>query len=498
MKKMKRPRHILSALIVALLLHATAPCRAGDPACIEQIEQDIEYMLSGLGHYSVKMQPRIDAVVAHKDDAVPILIRQYEQTTDEECWPLVSSLCKLETPQALQFVRRVMQEHTKIFTTQSAIRIYPVAKEDDIIGILIELLNVDGSVHYDANERLMKAIERNPNRAGKLVATLQDDSELESTHIYDVLARMSGYSYTWCVGIPPGQVPIIYRNNFWRDWWTRNSEKDVFGWLEEAASSDNASRQATALQHMGSDERAIPYFIDGLDSPSESVQYWSVVGLRRIESSAPSGGYRSESFQLEKHHEIPRLKKKFASSSPENGISLEDLHALQYTSAMAGRDEKELTELLHRDVPEFIRKQLQALFTKYYPDVKYKYLDLNGVRFEYNVKREEYPLPRKGKYATGSDDIPCQDGILCRVSCRQGPYRGATAFVPKGDGQYHLRVITKTTHKIMIMVSYSKVLDVHLWVSLTYPLNTKEDFLRKFRQIVTDFENANVTNNANQ
>ncbi|MBC8869321.1 MAG: hypothetical protein H8E44_07875 [Planctomycetes bacterium] len=279
----------------------------------EAIEQAIDHMLSGLGHKTV-MQARIDAVVGFGEDAVPLLMKRYGMTDDDRSWPLVSSLCQIATPTAREFVRQILTDHRERRATITVIRDYPVEHEGDIVGLLIELLHVRRQ-QYDASERLKEIIQRKPARAGELVQALEDEAESEgfSYQLGEILAFVSGYSHTWCVSIPPGEDVVVFRNGFWRDWWSRNRYKDVFGWLVEAVTSDNDSRKARALQRMGAsgDRRAIPYFIKGLNSQSESVQYWAVVGLKGIEGSLPATGYPYESFEREKIRIIPRLKQEF-------------------------------------------------------------------------------------------------------------------------------------------------------------------------------------------
>jgi len=278
----------------------------------EAIEQAIEHMLSGHGH-KVVMQPRIDAVASFGEDAVPLLVKRYETASDESSSLLVSSLCQIASPNALSFVRQILTDHAKPQSTANAIREYPIDHEDDIVGLLIELVRVQGQ-RYDASERLKDMIQRKPSRAGELVQALEDqaDSEGFSHQLGEILAFVSGYSHTWCVSIPPGENAVVFRNEFWRNWWSRNRSEDVFGWLVETVTSDNDSRKAQALQRMGTagDRRAIPFFIKGLDSQSERVQYWAVVGLKGIERSLPATGYAYESFEREKSEVISRLKQK--------------------------------------------------------------------------------------------------------------------------------------------------------------------------------------------
>jgi hypothetical protein len=314
------------AIHVAVLLCIIAVGgMAQDSDQTAQIDQTIAHMLDGVGH-KVIMQPRIDEVASFGEAAVLHLIKWYNQTDDKACWPLVACLCQIQTDSALRFVQGILKEHKKEWATRSAIKDYPVTREDDITESLIELVRMRGVVGYDATERLKKMIDRKPSRAGQLVSALKDDKAQESFayELGEILAFVSGYSHTWCCfGVPPGRDPVTFRNDFWRDWWKRNKDNDVFAWLVEAVTSDNESRQAEALQRLWAvaDKHALPYFLKALDSPSTRVQYWGVVGLKSVQGTLPHSGlqYTWEIFEKEKNTIIPSLKQEFERQQPTKG-----------------------------------------------------------------------------------------------------------------------------------------------------------------------------------
>ena len=309
-------RHnVMRMLCIAMMLAlAITKGAAQDTNRTIRIEQAIDQMLAGPGH-KVEMQPLIDRIASFREAAVPSLIQRYEKTDDDRCWPLMSCMCQIGTDTSLNFVRQVLSEHKKKWATSRAIKDYPISKEDDIAPELIDLVGVREQ-SYDAVERLKKMIDRKPSRAGQLVGALRDDHSLEAYEyeLGEILAFVSGYSHTWCVGVPPGQDAVAYRNNFWREWWARNKDNGVFEWLQEAVISDNESRQAEALQRLWAigDKRATPYFRKALDSLSNRVQYWAVVGLKGVEGTMPKSGYLSETFDKEKDSIIPALKLKFS------------------------------------------------------------------------------------------------------------------------------------------------------------------------------------------
>ncbi|MBN1355522.1 hypothetical protein JXA40_04525 [bacterium] len=308
------PKAFIVFALVAVLLVA-----GSNPGCVkhgnrqQRIEQAID-KLTGTDLIKISMQPRIDAVVTFGEEAVPLLIERTTKTDDARCRPLVIALCQIGSPEALRFVRQIMKAHTKRYATAAAIEKYPVENESDIIDLLIDLLH--GEVHqYISKERIKAMIERKPSRAGHLVESLRDEPDFRdfNLHAKEILAFVSGYSYTWDVRIPSGQDPVVFGNNFWRDWWKRNMGKNVFGWLEEPALSDNETRQVEALRRMSHlrDERAIPYFTAGLDSPSERVQHAAVVGLKALEGSLPESGYLLETYREEKADVIVHMKLKY-------------------------------------------------------------------------------------------------------------------------------------------------------------------------------------------
>ena len=100
----------------------------------------------------------------------------------------------------------------------------------------------------------------------------------------------------------------------------------MFGWLAEAVSSDNESRQAEALQRLwaSADKRAVPYFLKALDSPSTRVQYWGVVGLKSMQGILSHSGlqYSQEMFEKEQDVTIPLLKQEFEKQQPTTGSSV--------------------------------------------------------------------------------------------------------------------------------------------------------------------------------
>jgi hypothetical protein len=140
-------------------------------------------------------------------------------------------------------------------------------------------------------------------------------------------------------------------------------------------------------------------------------------------------------------------------------------------------------------VPDDICTKLKVLFQKYYPKAMFTNLQVNGVHVEYEVATFEFP--RSASTAKQENPIqrgPKQGGILCNIYLEKGEYRGQLALiVPDGVGQFGSYLIDRKVYKQLLMAPYSAKRDAHLWVSLSYPSDASENFLKEFRALMKDF-----------
>ncbi len=308
-------------VVIFILALIEGPSIALESERTAQIEQAIDKMLERGKISTDDMHRRIGHVMAYGDEALPLVIDRYKETSDDASWPLVLYLCMVGTDRSLDFVREILNTHDKRSATSCAIRNYPINREQDILQLLIELVHVQMR-RLDAVERLEQMIIRQPTRAGQLVAALKDEEDQEeyAYQIREILATVSGYRNSLGVSVTPVENQTAYQNNFWREWWKRNKQNDVFTWLVEAASTGREAQAFQRMIHLG-DRRAIPFLVSGLDSPSEGVQYWAVVGLKKFDGTAPESGYTWESFQQEKESVISALTEKYLDSVPPQQLS---------------------------------------------------------------------------------------------------------------------------------------------------------------------------------
>jgi hypothetical protein len=141
-------------------------------------------------------------------------------------------------------------------------------------------------------------------------------------------------------------------------------------------------------------------------------------------------------------------------------------------------------------VPERICDKVQALFQIYYPKAQFTNLQVNGIHFEYNVATFDFPYAGRphAKHESTTQRGPKQGGILCSIYMEHGEYRGQLALTSHGNGQFGPNIIDRTVYKQLLMATYSPKRHAHLSVSLSYPPDASEEFLRQFRELIADFE----------
>jgi hypothetical protein len=136
--------------------------------------------------------------------------------------------------------------------------------------------------------------------------------------------------------------------------------------------------------------------------------------------------------------------------------------------------------------------KLEPLFKKYYPSAVMTNTGVDGLCFEYAVTNYDFSVPVQpgdgAKHENPSQKGPRHGGILCKVYPEKGQYAGQLLLFPRGDGQYGPHLIDRKVYKQLLLAPYSAKRDVHLWVSLSYPPDASDDFLREFRALMNDFE----------
>lgn len=300
------------AALLALRLSAQGPAR-------DAIQADVDRLIEEW-RFKENRDARIEPVLKHGTNAVPVLIGTYTRCGPSHRPLFVDCLCRLPTDESLGFLKEILRRREDQPATSAVVRHFPLDREDQITLLLVDLLTVRHQ-SLDARERLTKMIFRKPSRAGDLVKAmdLSDKSMVgRNLGIGGILASVSGYNNTWCCfGGSFDTDWGAWQRQFWTEWWRTNSNREPFEWLIETYWSDpnNPHRQEVVLQTLGSlrDPRSAALFVEALDSTSDRVRCWAVIGLKGLEGTLEPGGYRWETFQREQAQEIPRLKQKFSS-----------------------------------------------------------------------------------------------------------------------------------------------------------------------------------------
>ncbi len=309
-------RLVIITLLASVLHHCLGQGQTSDSS---QIEIEVNRMLAAMqGKFSV--YPYAEGFAKYGDAAVPVLISAYHEAPVEKRWALAACLSKIPNQESLDFLKLIIQTHIDRKSTLIAIRRYPVQGEDRIAPLLIELQSND-AYYYEAAERLRKMIFRNPAFAGQLVNALVDEESSVPTNrrIYHILEFPSGYQRNWPNRTPDGRLTPASENSFWRSWWERNQDKEIYYWLMESLYLSSGKRRSSALQTLSvlNDPRAIPHYLSALDDEKFGTRYWAVICLKKMDGSYPEAGYRSETFTEEEAIIIPQLRSKFANAALE-------------------------------------------------------------------------------------------------------------------------------------------------------------------------------------
>ncbi len=123
---------------------------------------------------------------------------------------------------------------------------------------------------------------------------------------------------------------------------------------------------------------------------------------------------------------------------------------------------------------------LQTLFQKQYPEVTSTPKD-GGLVLDY--KTRIFLVHERTKIGEWQDAVeergPNRGGIFCEIVPQEGPYDGQAA-VPQ--------VFDKRYFKVLLLAPYSKRLNRHLHILLSYPDGTPDAFLKQFKEAVGRFE----------
>ena len=137
-----------------------------------------------------------------------------------------------------------------------------------------------------------------------------------------------------------------------------------------------------------------------------------------------------------------------------------------------------------------LTKKLETLFEKYYPQASMSNNGVNGLYFGYEVTTYDFSSTGKkgGKREADKRDGPKKGGILCKVYANTGPYRGQLALGSAKPDRVLQHLLDRKVYKQLLMAPYHPKSDTSLWVSLQYPEDVDEAFLKSFRQIMADFQ----------
>ncbi len=130
------------------------------------------------------------------------------------------------------------------------------------------------------------------------------------------------------------------------------------------------------------------------------------------------------------------------------------------------------------DVSAFY-SSLRSVFAKHYPAASFSTKD-NTVTFDHATRLFMIHAPLKnGEWQDATEQRgPKKGGVYCEIVPQSGSYRGAAVVPQTFDERYFT---------VLLLAPYSKRLDRHLHVRLSYPGDASKEFLREFTETINRF-----------
>ncbi len=218
----------------------------------------------------ISFAPRMAAVVAHGEAAVPLLTERYARADYLSRTRIVQCLGRISSPAALDFLDVLLR--TPSAETLAVVFNYPRSQEARLFPSLLRLAAAGEPVDPSIHARLRRAIINAPQRAEQVVEFLRNCPMRFGTcdGLHQLLCDVAGYG----AGCGPLAVSA------WVRWWERNRGRSQVEWLADAFQSPyryEACRQIMALDV----PQAVPLLVEALGDDDPRTRYWAAVGLRR-------------------------------------------------------------------------------------------------------------------------------------------------------------------------------------------------------------------------
>lgn len=122
---------------------------------------------------------------------------------------------------------------------------------------------------------------------------------------------------------------------------------------------------------------------------------------------------------------------------------------------------------------------LRRVFITYYPAATVS-TKANTATFEHDTRLFMiHDALKTGEWQEAREQRgPNKGGVYCEIVSESGIYKGAAVVSQTFDGHYFT---------IQFLAPYSKRLDRHLHVRLSYPTDASKEFLREFTEAVNRF-----------
>lgn len=149
---------------------------------------------------------------------------------------------------------------------------------------------------------------------------------------------------------------------------------------------------------------------------------------------------------------------------------------IKYDYVTDNPDASESSSSRESEPPDSARlyAQVEKLVKEYFPKAKFK-IEKNTLNGKY--KTRPYVIASTNKVEQG----PKWGGVLFEMTLNAGKYKGVHS-VPKKFNEYSF-------FHVVLMAPYSQSKNCHLLTRISYPFDVPPEFLKRFTNLVNDFEN---------
>lgn len=133
---------------------------------------------------------------------------------------------------------------------------------------------------------------------------------------------------------------------------------------------------------------------------------------------------------------------------------------------------------------------LGSLVRNYYPEASLTNGD-HSIHFEYRARdfMIHEPLMTGDWQDARTERGPNTKGVVCDITLLSGKYENNQWIMIRDPSGHDYWIFDKRYYKELLFIVYSKTRDCHLYVHLRVPADADQQFIGKFDNLISHFEN---------